>query len=917
MYDVFLSYSHSEFGRAVAVREHLIGQGLRVWMDDPGAGADVSELGIPAGSLHEEVIAAAIADSGAFLALGGPAWRSSDYCQGELRSARRRGRRVLHLGPDTFREAMPLDLHLDDDALDDVADHVRESTSFSAAQVRLDAVIADRQVALFRVPVWSRLSRTPGHREATRLMAEPRFGELLTDDQRQAITQILQEESDRIRWLRRMMAGWTAIVLVAALVAGVAFVAARRSETTAVQRAAQAESERWAAAALAERHSGPAFHAAQRALLAERNAVSEEAARVAGAAASRLETWPIPRHSDYTAVAFAPSGERISVTTGSTLLIFDAQGAVTSHPIPELGGTHTWIRWPAEDRLWILSRGLLREYAVNGNRLDQLRSFEGINAFDLTPDGRVVAGRSDRSLALLDAEDAWTVFGEAPSAITGLRAAGQRVFVSTESLETQRYTWAESLVTLDWTINLAEAPVAIAGSEEKPRPLTEAISDRSGSGIFQYTRSETSRDDLAVCGDDVLLMLNRGSVASGVLRLSQEGVPTSVFHRKWYLRGIACWDGAGVGAGRLFTSLWSESGRGSYPLIELSDRFYSTVIAVSSDGQRLATVSTAGVLRIADRNSPSQDTFDTLVSLAPLTDGGWLAQDFRGELHRFDGETLAPLGTQEPQAFYAQAQSGTTVVLTEDGRLLRATSQGLELIYPGSPTFTLNSWALAADGASVVIAERGGRIRIVDATDGSVETVPAPIKLEEGELLADVAMKAGTVYAVSSTGRLWALNASSGAIRAASEVTVIGSPALVFRPGADGGAAVASRSGQIVLLDQDLHIVATRRVSTFGGLQSSEGGGAVLWVSSRTLLMGGAALDLTGIVAFEGFEFLSRLVVSADGDVVALWQPAWRGSSTVTATGMGLLAAYREDGVDPATLADLNPATLLQIPLPR
>lgn len=100
MADIGISYSHQDTQVALTLRHACIEAGLTVWMDDPGVDdTGESEVGIPIGRAHWDVIEREFAGASAILALDSPEWRSSKYCQRENTRCEELGKWVVLVDP--------------------------------------------------------------------------------------------------------------------------------------------------------------------------------------------------------------------------------------------------------------------------------------------------------------------------------------------------------------------------------------------------------------------------------------------------------------------------------------------------------------------------------------------------------------------------------------------------------------------------------------------------------------------------------------------------------------------------------------------------------------------------------------------------------------------------------------------------
>lgn len=107
MADVGISYSHHDTAIALALRQACIDAGLSVWMDDPGVESTGSDLGIPIGREHWEVIEREFAGASVILVIDSPQWRASEYCRREHKRCEEIGKWIAFVDPADLTATVP------------------------------------------------------------------------------------------------------------------------------------------------------------------------------------------------------------------------------------------------------------------------------------------------------------------------------------------------------------------------------------------------------------------------------------------------------------------------------------------------------------------------------------------------------------------------------------------------------------------------------------------------------------------------------------------------------------------------------------------------------------------------------------------------------------------------------------------
>src|SRR5881397_731188 len=98
-YDAFLSYAAEDRGLIEEAARQLAGEGVTVWFDRGRLrlSEEASELLVPAGARHRDVIFEAINQAATFVFFDSLDWRRSPYCANEYKHAHNDGKRMIRV----------------------------------------------------------------------------------------------------------------------------------------------------------------------------------------------------------------------------------------------------------------------------------------------------------------------------------------------------------------------------------------------------------------------------------------------------------------------------------------------------------------------------------------------------------------------------------------------------------------------------------------------------------------------------------------------------------------------------------------------------------------------------------------------------------------------------------------------------
>jgi hypothetical protein len=863
VYQLFISYSHSDHDVAVAVFDRLVAAGQTVWMDDSGTAASGEFVGIPAGQRHRDVIQNAILDSATFLIVDSAAWRASEYCADEWELARAAGRRIAAIADPALPPLENVGCAEPLERLGALVDRLEQHAEVALAQVRLDEA---RLHGGAHPSLLARLLGRPERLADAETLATAGAGDDLprvTPAQADFVRQVMRDAG---RGRRRRRAAGISLVVVLALLAvasGVAGLTARADADSALASQRRAESLGLAGESLAGNPTA-ALDLARRAWLLDRNDESGSALSSATAAGRRVDVRPAVSITGLRQLAAVPGGLLVA-SDGASLTTLDRFGqrvagtplpsSVGRSPILVAAGVAVVLSSPDADQQRSLYRYDPSTGAVSTSSVRGISS-AGQGPHDetwLAVDGNAIAQYSP-------ADDSVREFLRVEGTITAVDATESRVTVLTEDLTVWAFDRLESGLVARRSLRLPSLEMTSTTG------LGAADPDRSVSRptlAAGDTAREVSLDRVIHCGERLNLILGASLakvVASTQIALADDLTPLTGFTRVSSATSFACRpDGALVGAGPFVTRpVTFVPGEGvEFELITIADRFSATAITIL-DGHLVVLVN-SGELRVAGDSPDLRRSTGASMFAAPVV-GGTLLQDLVGTLWfvRAGAPAVEVGAFRQPLA--ASLASGSTTIAWAGEVMVRLGPDGV--VRQWEPVRS-SAWSLSPDGEHVVIVAASQLIvRSVSAAQESATPLPA---LPFGESIEDVAGDGTTTYLWTSAGRILRLDAAGAVV-----ATWAGSDGrgghIALGPGRVPGLLLVSRDNIVRLFDEHLQVRASRYVGAVGTtIESSLATGVAVipLQSQRLLLLDTSTLRIRQTILAE--SGLSSARLSPDG----------------------------------------------------